>query len=208
MGGEFFINLSISKKVCGTNQYSKTALYTFLPWSIIFGLLQAMLKFFPGWLIPFSNTIGYLVTKLLGIGKLFNTLLSPKIDNVGGVDSKTKITAEALEHIYNDRSLLINEITQNNFERFWDNMSNSGLFKKPIDLKLKNKLLFFVKLKDMVSEGLWYLLTGALVTSVSFNLMINTDCNRSVSDIQNATNMISSEMNSIKPKVTIYKESE
>jgi hypothetical protein len=192
--GEFFISLSISKQICGSNQYPKTALYTILPWSIIFGLLQAMLNLFPGWLVPFSNTIGYLVTKLFGIGRLFNDLLSPKIDNVGGVDSKTKITAEALEHIYNDRSLLINEITQTNFERFWDNMSNSGLFKKPVDIKLKDKLLFYVKLKDMVSEGLWYLLTGALVTSVSFNLMINSECDRSVSDIQNSASLVANEL--------------
>ena len=207
--GEFGINLSISKKVCGTNQYSSSALYTILPWTFIFGLLQAMLNFFPGWLSPFSNTIGYFVVKILGIGGLFNKILSSKIDNIGGIDSKTKLTSEALEHIYNDRSLLINEISQTNFERFWSNMSSSGLFKSGVgnDTALKEKLLSYIKIKDLVAEGVWYMLTGLLIISVSFNLMINSDCNRSVSDIQKYSDIISSEISNVKES-TVYKETE
>lgn len=210
IGGEFFINLSISKKVCGTNQYSTTAYYTIIPWTIMFGLLQPLLTIFPGWLSPFSNTIGYFVVKILGIGTLFNKLLSSKIDNFTGVDSKTKLTSEALEHIYNDRSLLINEISQANFERFWNNMSNSGLFKSGMgnNDEFKNKLLSYIKIKDIVAESIWYILTGLLIISVSFNLMINSQCKRSVDDINKYSSMISEEISNVKKPTTTYKETE
>ena len=45
-------------------------------------------------------------------------ILKNKIDL--GKDSGP--SSEALEHIYSDKSLLINEITQPNIGRFWSNM--------------------------------------------------------------------------------------
>lgn len=208
VAGEFGINLSISKKVCGTNQYISAGLYTGIPWTFMFGLLQGMLKLFPGWLIPFSNTIGYLFVKILGIGKLFNDILSSNADKIPGVDSKTKITTEALEHIYNDRSLLINEITQENFERFWNNMSSAGLFKSDVNISLKNKLLSYIKIKNLVAECLWYILTGLLIISVSFNLMINSECDRSVGELMTKSDILSKSSNNPPQSTTAYKDTE
>jgi hypothetical protein len=188
--GQYFINLSITKKICGKNQYINVAKFTIIPWVVIFGLLNGMLYFFPGWLIPFSNTIGYFVVKILGINRLLNNLFVTKIDNMENKDMK--VAAEALNHIYNDKSLLINEISSKNenFENFWNTMKNSGLFKPSLDQDLKNlesmksKLLFFVNLKDVISEGLWYILTGMLITTISYNYIINSSCERSISDIE------------------------
>lgn len=199
--GEFFINVSVSDTLCGNPQYGTAAIITFVPWIIIFGFLNFLLITFPGWLSPFSNTFGYLVTRLMGIGELFNNILSSKFEKEKTPENM-KVAAEALEHIYADKSLLINEITQENFENFWTRMSGAGLFKKNAD-EFKDRLRHLVRVKDTVSEFIWYLLTGGLVTSVSYNYLVNADCTKSVeelkdnvADTQDVTNI-----NDEKPKV-------
>jgi len=192
---QFFINISVSKNLCGNNQYGTASVATFVPWIIMLGSIKLLLTAFPGWLAPFSNTFGYIVTKLLGIGDLFNNILSSKFDKTE-VSDNTKIAAEALEHIYADKSLFINEITQQNFDTFWKRMSDSGLFKQNAG-DYKDKLLNFVKIKDNVSEFIWYVLTGGLVSSVSYNYIVNSNCNRSVDELEqsvtNTENGISSQ---------------
>ena len=175
--GEFFINVSVSNDLCGSQQYGTAAIVTFIPWIFIFGFLKVLLTIFPGWLSPFSNTFGYLVTKLFGISEVLNNILSTKFDNKD-VPENMKIAAEALEHIYNDKSLLINEITQENFDTFWKRMSDSGFFKKNAD-EFKENLRYFVKMKDTVSEFIWFILSGGLVTSVSYNYIVNSECKKS-----------------------------
>lgn len=184
--GEFFINVFVSGKLCGTPQYGMAAIITIIPWIIIFGFLNMLLNVFPGWLSPFSNTFGYLITKLLGIGDLFNNILSSKFEKENTPENM-KLAAEALEHIYADKSLLINEITQSNFDTFWSRMSSAGLFKKNAD-EFKDRLRYLVRVKDMVAEFIWYLLTGGLVTSVSYNYMVNSDCTKSVDELETNVN--------------------
>jgi len=41
-----------------------------------------------------------------------------------------------------------------------------------------------VILKDTVSEYIWYILTGGLVTSVSYNYMVNSECVKSVKELE------------------------
>lgn len=184
--GEFLINVSVSGKLCGNPQYGMAAIITIIPWIIIFGFLNMLLMIFPGWLSPFSNTFGYLVTKLLGIGDLFNDILSSKFEK-DNTPQNMKVAAEALEHIYADKSVLINEITQENFDTFWSRMSSAGLFKKNAS-EFKERLRYLVKVKDTVAEFIWYLLTGGLVTSVSYNFMVNSDCSKSVDELETNVN--------------------
>ena len=54
---------------------------TTIPWAIVFGLMSLMLIVFPGWLSPFSNTIGYLFAKLAGVGTLMDKIIAPKSVN-------------------------------------------------------------------------------------------------------------------------------
>lgn len=201
---EFFINVSVSDKLCGSSQYGTAAIVTIIPWVIIFGFLNMLLIIFPGWLSPFSNTFGYLVTKLMGISDLFNNILSSKFDKEK-TSENMKVAAEALEHIYADKSLLINEITQANFDTFWTRMSNAGLFKKSAD-EFKERLRYLVKVKDAVAEFIWYVLTGGLITSVSYNYMVNSECVKTVNELEENTSESQAniaEMNN-KPK-KVYK---
>jgi hypothetical protein len=177
--GQFIINLNLTDSMCGTKQYDTALFITLIPWLFIFGLLYVVLTVFTGWLAPFSNTFGYGIAKLMGLTNFFNDILKGKIDL--GKDSGA--TGEALEHIYSDKSLLINEITQSNIGRFWENMKS--IF-KPERYTEENKetLLGFIRLKDNVAEYIWYMLTGTLVTSVSYNYVVNKGCSQSVKEMK------------------------
>jgi len=177
--GEFVINLNLTNTMCGTNQFGTAVFITLFPWLFIFGLLYIVLSVFPGWLAPFSNTFGYGFAKLFGLTNFFNDILKAKID----LGKEASAAGEALEHIYSDKSLLINEITQSNIDRFWSNMKS--IF-KPSSYTDENKetLLSFIRLKDTLSEYIWYMLTGTLVTSVSYNYVVNKGCTQSVKEMK------------------------
>ena len=98
---------------------------------------------------------------------------------IGG--DNNKLAVEAVQHIYNDPSLLINEITPNTFELFWQKMT--PLFKDDAN-DYKQDLYKLIELKELVSEGMWYMLTGSLITSVSGNYIINSDCGTSVDEMK------------------------
>ena len=182
--GEFFINMSLTQAMCGTPQLSSALFITLVPWFLIFGVLNLVLMVFPGWLAPFSNTFGYGVARLFGINNLLNDIFKAKINPEDLKTENMGAMAEALEHIYTDRSLLVNEITQENFDNFWTNMSPSFKPKIKDDLSMKKRLFDFIRLKDMVAEYIWYMLTGTLVTSVGYNYIVNKGCTQSVKEIK------------------------
>lgn len=175
ISGQYLINLNTTISICGTYQYITALIVTLIPWTLMFGVLNIILKVFPGWLSPFSNTIGYLLAKLSGIGSLFNKLLKSKEENE---------TNKLIESIYKDQSLLINEITTSNFDTFWNNMVNGGIFNTYVTEEQKQKLYSLVKLKEIVSEFTWYILIGVLITTTSYNYILNTDCNKSVDELK------------------------
>ena len=100
-------NLKNAKEKCGgTPQIIPAINYTILPNLFIFGgLLMAML-FFPGWKEPFSNTIGYLILSAMGIKETFIKILKS--------DGQNKL----LKMVTDDPSIMINEMTPENFELF------------------------------------------------------------------------------------------
>lgn len=177
MIGEFFINLQLTSAMCGVTQMGTALIVTFIPWLVIFGLLNVMLIVFKGWKQPFSNTFGYLLTRLMGIGGLLDQILKPRNDTSLGK------AAEGLENIYMDKSLFVNEIPFDDYDNFWKNMRD---YFKPdafTDEDLKSKLRSMVFLKDLVSEFVWFSLTGCLVTSVAYNYIANSTCSQSVKDL-------------------------
>jgi hypothetical protein len=185
--GEFMINLSLTDAMCGSNQWGTAMIVTMVPWIVIFGILNVLLLVLPGWLTPFSNTFGYGIAKLAGLSGLMNRILKPTIlakDLPKGDKTGMDSIQEALAHIYSDKSLLVNEITQTNFDNFWNNMS--ALFRDGVknNSKIKQELLDMVRLKDIVAEFVWYALTGFLVTSVGYNYIVNSGCQQSVQEMQ------------------------
>lgn len=174
--GELIINIVITKSMCkGTAQYETASMATFLPYAIIFGSLHFLLKSFPGWLRPFSNTFGYFFTKGAAnhtINEIFESSESPdKFQNT-------------LENIYKDSSLLFNELTSQNVHNFMDKMEKNVKTDNSKYPLLREKITNLVSTKESISEYIWYMLTGGLVTSASFNYIVNSKCNYSVQEMQ------------------------
>ena len=199
--GEYFINLAMSKDVCGFDQ-DKTALWaTVLPWFLVLGVLKAALVVFPGWLSPFSNTFGYIfVSVATDLKDVFNNILTPQFDlepkpagssgkqtgGGGGAENSTDIPKDdvankrdigrALEQIYTDQSILLNELNLDNLDRFWDSFKESKLLRPSAKIEDLDKIRKFLLMKNIVGEFVWLVLCGLLVVSISYNYILNIGC--------------------------------
>ena len=217
--GNFFLNISVSKSLCNGNvQWYSTFLITFIPWILIFGILNIVLIVFPGWLVPFSNTFGYFVANIAGLNTLFvDEILRPEFDPDKIDDSNVNV-AKALTQIYRNETLLINEIPIDGdseeekiaqFKTFYETMQKVGLFKDHTRAKdetdenrvtqAKNKLYKFLKMKDVTAEYIWNILCGFLVTSLSYNYIVNAGCAFSAREMKDRYD---SQLNDVSKKIT------
>ena len=186
---QFGLNMSTISDLCGSTNSGTAFLVTFIPWVLIFGLLNIALIMFPSWKAPFSNTIGYLFVWVAGVRDLLvDKILKKNIESDftpgqmrGGGSTENEMLIESIQHIYSDPSLLVNEITPENYESFWQRMK--PLFKRTAS-NHKEELRRMIILKDIVAESIWYLLSGGLVTSISSNYIILNGCNRSAADMK------------------------
>lgn len=165
---QFSLNISLTDEICGFKQPGLAFTTTIFPWTIIFGSLSVLFMMFPGWKSPFSNTFGYLAARVAGIKDAFNAIMPSKISN------------KALQAIYEDNSLMINEITPANFDDFWSKMQQSpGMLSEKVSIESKDRLFKLVRMKDIVAEFVWYLLAGVLISSITFSYISNSKCKRS-----------------------------
>jgi hypothetical protein len=204
--GEYFINLAMSKDICGFDQEKTALLATVLPWFIVLGVLKAALIVFPGWLSPFSNTFGYIfVSVITDMKDVFNSILTPQFDlapasqktasggqtggagdSTGGLQDSADIPADeiknkrdigrALEQIYTDQSILLNELNLDNLDRFWDSFKESRLIRPSAKIEDLEKIRTFLIMKSVVGEFVWLVLCGMLVVSISYNYILNMGC--------------------------------
>ena len=179
---QFFINLSLTNEICGFTQYSIAFRTTFIPWFFIFGSLNLILLAFPSWLSPFSNTIGYFFTYVTGINSFFKNILKDRKTLNLGKSQADMITA--INNVYEDKSLIINSMTLSNLPMWWESMKNGGLLKSGVTTVHYDELMNYIKMKTAVAEYVWYALTGMLVTSVSYNSIINSGCIQSAKEME------------------------
>lgn len=181
---QFIVNLGITKTMCGSNQWGIALMTTLFPWMIIFGVLFMILLVFKGWLVPFSNTFGYGITKLLGSEQLLKDILKDKISeqSVGNSKELAKFISDSLS----EPSLILNQFNSDNdkFNELWNIMKKGGLFKNSVTPDMKERLYRFVCLKDIISESMWYLLTGILTITASTNYIVSKGCNSDVKQMQ------------------------
>ena len=180
LGSQFYFNMSMVSNICGGSNMGYAVLVTIIPWIVIFGGMYVLLIMFPGWKRPFSNTFGYLVTRLAGINQVLYQLLKSPVSG----DNQLKKT---LHNIYTNPSLFINEINPSNFTNF---VKDSAFMFVPNASKLPAMKEFYnmIRMKEFVSEFIWYLLTGMLVTTVSYNTVANSMCTQSVSEMKKRHN--------------------
>lgn len=209
--GEYFINLAMSKDICGFDQEKTALIATVLPWFLVLGVLKAALVVFPGWLSPFSNTFGYIfVSAVTDLKDVFNNILTPQFDlapesqknpsvmsggggqsggagdSSGSLQNTADIPADeiknkrdigrALEQIYTDQSILLNELNLDNLDRFWDSFKESRLIRPSAKVEDLEKIRTFLIMKSIVGEFIWLVLCGLLVVSISYNYILNMGC--------------------------------
>jgi len=179
---QFLINLGLSNEICGSTQYSIALRQTIIPWVFIFGLINLLLIFFPNWLNPFSNTIGYFFAYVTGVNKFLKSILKDRKTLDLGPNKSELLTA--INNVYDDKSLLINSMTMPNLSLWWESMKKGGLLKDNVGEKEFIELEGYVKLKTTVSEFIWFALTGMLVTSISYNGILNSGCTQSAEEMQ------------------------
>ena len=195
----FSNNYQATKEVCHEINFFQTFLATLFPWTLIFGLVTVMLLMFPGWKSPFSNTFGYMFASIGGMNGITSQLFKSKeMENFStaterNIPARERLAAEAISHIYQNPSLLIDEVTPQNFSQFWTSMTQGGIIHSEEDWKsgqvddgpcqsledCKKKLFSLIVLKDVVAEGLWYWLAGNLTISVTQNYILNSGCQTS-----------------------------
>lgn len=187
------VNISNAKEKCGTIQLMPSVIYTVIPNLFIFGGLLMALMFFPGWKAPFSNTIGYVIATLMNIKTTFNNILVS--------DSNNKL----LKMVYRDPSLMINEITPENFDIFLSKMNGAKYSILSQDYKKYVPDLYnLVVIKDKIAEFLWYILTGFLVISNSHSYIMSIKCKRTATELEAKLGSVMEKQSKKKKKAEKY----
>ena len=191
------VNLMGFQNKCGgsiSNNIGKVFVSTFVPWLLIFGGLMLVLIIFPGFKGAFSNVIGYFVVyrasntilvKLLG-----NTQVDRTLEDVPGSDAdKANLlekASDAVLKLVGNTSIMINQITPENFEDMWNMMTPimkpemRGVGGAP----LKAELLEQVILRDNIGECCWYLYTFLLLIVIVKTMLMKQECVTTVSDLK------------------------
>lgn len=129
---QFLLNTNYMNTKCGGTSKDNigiAALYTILPWTVIFGTMLAVLIIFPGFKSAFSDVIGYFVVSS-GAKDIFdaimNTDLQKDVDNAQKAGQSTgdleKAAMALTKMVDNNQSILINKMTPDNFADFWSTM--------------------------------------------------------------------------------------
>ena len=170
----YFINIAILQDHCGNVNSFTIFKATFFPWVLIFGNIMYALSKMPSWLTPFSNTFGLLVVRFIGCNQAFLEMLTPQ-----------EKSNNLLQYVYSDPSLIVNRFTMVNFEQTIQTLSHI------IDVNNTSKIADFkqfIKLKEIVSEWIWYVLAASITISISYNSLITSKCIKTTAQYVDSTN--------------------
>lgn len=191
--GQFFLNIGYLMSTCGgalDHNIGAAALYTFVPWTLLMGVMMVVLVVFPGFKTAFSNVIGYFVvsskaTELFG-QILMDATVRDQIDQTADPTKKQELTqaAETILKICGNQSILINQINPDNFLQMWDmlkSLMKPGIYESD---EWKQQLLDVVTLKENVGEAMWYVYTSILISSIVYYQLATRGCTKSVEQIK------------------------
>ena len=166
------------------------AIFTFIPWILIFGVLLAVLIIFPGFKSAFSDVIGYYVVAG-GANEIFGQILlgtdlNDMIEQTSDATQKNELTkaAEAIIKICGNKSILINQINTENFLDIWNTLKPLMTTGSYDNVEIKQQLLNLVVLKDNIGEGFWYVYTAILISSIVYYNLATRGCVKSVDQIK------------------------
>jgi hypothetical protein len=190
---QLFLNIGYLMAKCGGSldkNIGAAALFTFIPWILIFGIMLTVLIIFPGFKSAFSDVIGYYVVaggaNDIFASILMGTDLNEMIENTQDINEKSKLShaAEAIVKICGNKSILINQINPDNFLNIWETLKplmTPGSFENQ---EIKQQLLDLVVLKDNIGEAFWYVYTAILISSIVYYNLATRGCVKSVEQIK------------------------
>lgn len=192
---QLVLNIGYLMAKCGGSldkNIGAAAVFTIIPWILIFGLMIAVLIIFPGFKTAFSNVIGYYVVSG-GANDIFGSILmgtdlNEMIEQTNDVNKKNELTkaAEAIIKICGNKSILINQMNPDNFIDIWTTLE--PLMIPGLDpnkkLDFQTQLLNLVSLKENIGEALWYIYTAILISSIVYYNLAIRGCVKSVDQIK------------------------
>ncbi len=191
------LNISYLATKCGGSMSKNTVvalIYTFIPWLLMFGILIAVLLIFPGFKSVFSDVVGYYVVYSSANDIFSKILMDNSINDAMKQSDETtrnqmQSAAELIMKMVGNKSVLINELNPDNFIKVWDTLkplmvSNYSDDSNDVTQKVKQDLLDLVSLKDNIGEGLWYLYTGILISSIVYYNLSSSGCVKDVATLK------------------------
>ena len=190
---QLFLNIGYLMTKCGgslNKNIGAAAIFTFIPWVLIFGIMLLVLMMFPGFKSAFADVIGYYVVAG-GANDIFGSILigtdlNDMIEKSENPEKKKELTqaAEAIVKICGNKSILINQINTDNFLEIWNILKplmTPGSFEQT---EIKQKLLDLVVLKDNIGEAFWYVYTAILISSIVYYNLATRGCVKSVDQLK------------------------
>ena len=192
---QLVLNIGYLMSKCGGSldkNIGAAALFTIIPWVLIFGIMIIVLLIFPGFKTAFSDVVGYYVVAG-GANEIFGSLLmgtdlNEMIDKTNDTNKKNELTraAEAIVKICGNKSILINQMNPDNFIDIWTTLE--PLMIPGLDankkLDMQTQLLSLVSLKDNIGEAFWYIYTAILISSIVYYNLASRGCVKSVDQIK------------------------
>ena len=188
---QFMFNVSIISSTCGgniTENMGAAGVLTFLPWTLIFGVLIIILTVYPGFKSAFSDVIGYYWVSSSANQIITELLVDPKIQKKMDQDINSTpeqkeamlTAADTIIKICGNTAVLINQIVPSNFQSYWNILTPLLKPKYQIDNEetsnIRNKLFEIVVTRDNIGEAMWYIYTGLLLTSLVQLKMTTRGC--------------------------------
>jgi hypothetical protein len=178
---QFIVNAYVITQACGgsiTQNIAASGGYTFIPWTLLFGIVIVVLMIFPGFKSAFSDVIGYfyvsgsankLLTELL-VNKDVQTQIDADTASTPQQKAAMQQAADMIVKICGNTSILINQMVPSNFVEYWNLlkplMKSQYQTDGPLTTEKRNELFELVTTRDNVGEAMWYIYTGFLISSI------------------------------------------
>jgi hypothetical protein len=192
------LNIVYIVSKCGgsiSQNIGTAALYTIVPWLLVFGVMVGALLMFPGWRQAFSVISALAVSSqandLLGT-ILIDSDINKIIQGSSSDAEKDKLTktAEALAKICSDKTVLIGKINTENFMSMWGILMPLMKQQYTNDASIQQQFLdVFIK-KENIEEAFWYVYTAIFISSVVYYNLSLQGCVKSVDQIEAERNEI------------------
>ena len=212
---QYIFNLISTVNQCGGTlgkNVLSTLILTIVPWVLIFGSVIMMLIVYPGLKSAFADVVGYFfiyekANDILG-SIIVDTNLEETLNKSLGENSANtkpfKIAAEAIMKLCGNKGILVNAMNPVNFENIWSVLQPLVVPEVKEDASklntFKAQLKELVFRKDNIGEGMWYIYTGILLSSiVSYNL-ISRGCEKSLKQIEEAKKKYAETVKKTEPK--------